>query len=211
MLRELYFRTMKIICIGRNYIDHVKELKNEKPDEPVIFMKPDSAILQRNKPFFIPYFSDNVQYEAEVVIRINRLGKAIQAKFAHKYYDELTLGIDFTARDLQNKLKEKSLPWERSKGFDGSAALGKWIKKDGLNLKKLSFSLDINGKTVQNGNTSDMMWSIDQLIEETSKFFTLKIGDIIYTGTPAGIGKVNINDDLIGYIEGNEVMHFRIK
>jgi 2-keto-4-pentenoate hydratase/2-oxohepta-3-ene-1,7-dioic acid hydratase in catechol pathway len=202
---------MKIICVGRNYLDHIKELKNKMPDEPVIFMKPDSSILQRGKPFFIPSFSDNIHYEAEVVVRINRLGKSIQAKFAHKYYNELTLGIDFTARDLQNELKKKSLPWERAKAFDGSAALGKWIKKGDLDLKALPFSLDINGTTVQDGNTSDMMWSIDQLIEEISKYFTLKIGDLIFTGTPAGIGKVNTNDTLTGFIDGQEVMNFRVK
>lgn len=206
-----YFRRMKIICIGRNYVDHIKELKNERPKEPVIFMKPDSAILQTGKPFFIPKFSNNVHYEAEIVIRINRLGKSIQAKFAHKYYSEITLGIDFTARDLQEKLKEKSLPWERAKGFDGSAAIGKWMKKDGLNLTALPFSLEKNGELVQDGNTSDMMWSIDQLIEEISKYFTLKIGDIIYTGTPAGVGKVDINDELRGRINGEEVLNFRIK
>ena len=181
------------------------------PDEPVIFMKPDSAILQRGKPFFIPKFSNNVQYEAEVVVRIKRLGKGIQAKFAHKYYDDITLGIDFTARDLQNELKEKSLPWERAKAFDGSAALGNWVSKEGLDLTALPFSLNINGETVQDGNTSDMMWSIDQLIEEISKYFTLKIGDLIFTGTPAGIGKVNINDELTGFINNEEVMNFRVK
>ena len=202
---------MKIICIGRNYGKHILELGNEKPDKPVIFMKPDSAILQKKQPFFIPQFTDNVHYEAEVIVRINRLGKSITAKFAHKYYNQVSLGIDFTARDLQEELKSKSLPWERAKAFDGSAVIGKWMDKEKYDLQNLNFTLSRNNETVQDGNTSDMLWQIDELIEEISKSFTLKIGDIIFTGTPAGVGKVEINDELKGSLEGEEVFSLRVK
>ena len=203
---------MKIICVGRNYFDHINELKNEKPESPVIFLKPETSIIQKKQPFFIPDFSNNVQYEVEVLIKINRLGKAISPNFSHKYYDEIGLGIDFTARDLQNKLKKDSLPWEKSKSFDGSALIGNWInKKDIDDLNNLDFTLTNNGNVVQKGNTSEMLWGIDELISEISKFFTLKIGDIIFTGTPSGVGRVNENDSLVGYINDKECFSIKIK
>ena len=203
---------MKIVCVGRNYFDHINELKNEKPDSPILFLKPETSIIQKKQPFFIPDFSNNVQYEVEVLIKINRLGKAISPNFSHKYYDEIGLGIDFTARDLQNKLKKDSLPWEKSKSFDGSALIGNWInKKDIDDLNNLDFTLTNNGNVVQKGNTSEMLWGIDELISEISKFFTLKIGDIIFTGTPSGVGRVNENDNLVGYINDKECFSIKIK
>ena len=203
---------MKIICVGRNYFDHINELKNEKPDSPLLFLKPETSIIQKKQPFFIPNFSNDVQYEVEVLIKINRLGKAISPKFSHKYYDEIGLGIDFTARDLQNKLKKDSLPWEKSKSFDGSALIGNWINKKNIDdLNNLDFSLTKNGDIVQKGNTSKMLWKIDELISEISKFFTLKIGDIIFTGTPSGVGRVNENDKLVGYINDKECFSIKIK
>ena len=203
---------MKIICVGRNYFDHINELKNEKPESPIIFLKPETSIIQKKQPFFIPDFSNNVQYEVEILIKINRLGKAISPNFSHKYYDEIGLGIDFTARDLQNKLKTDSLPWEKSKSFDGSALIGNWInKKDIDDLNNLDFTLTNNGNVVQKGNTSEMLWGIDELISEISKFFTLKIGDIIFTGTPSGVGRVNENDSLVGYINDKECFSIKIK
>lgn len=203
---------MKIICVGRNYFDHINELKNEKPDSPLLFLKPETSIIQKKQPFFIPNFSNDVQYEVEVLIKINRLGKAISPKFSHKYYDEIGLGIDFTARDLQNKLKKDSLPWEKSKSFDGSALIGNWINKKNIDdLNNLDFSLTKNGDIVQKGNTSEMIWKIDELISKISKFFTLKIGDIIFTGTPSGVGRVNENDNLVGYINEKECFSIKIK
>lgn len=203
---------MKILCIGRNYADHAKELKNQIPIEPVIFMKPDSALLPKGNAFFIPDFSQNLQHEIELVIRIDRLGKHIEERFAHRYYSEFTLGIDFTARDLQQKLKEKGLPWEKAKAFDGSAFLSPWLKKEDFSdLDQLSFSLHKNGEIVQNGNSSDMLFSIDKLIAEVSKYFTLKIGDLIFTGTPAGVGAVNSNDLLELYLEGKKLSQLRVK
>ena len=203
---------MKIICVGRNYFDHINELKNEKPDSPLLFLKPETSIIQKKQPFFIPNFSNDVQYEVEVLIKINRLGKAISPKFSHKYYDEIGLGIDFTARDLQNKLKKDSLPWEKSKSFDGSALIGNWINKKNIDdLNNLEFRLTKNGDIVQKGNTSKMLWKIDKLISEISKFFTLKIGDIIFTGTPSGVGRVNENDNLVGYINEKECFSIKIK
>ena len=203
---------MKIICVGRNYFDHINELKNKKPDSPLLFLKPETSIIQKKQPFFIPNFSNDVQYEVEVLIKINRLGKAISPKFSHKYYDEIGLGIDFTARDLQNKLKKDSLPWEKSKSFDGSALIGNWINKKNIDdLNNLDFSLTKNGDIVQKGNTSKMLWKIDKLISEISKFFTLKIGDIIFTGTPSGVGRVNENDKLVGYINDKECFSIKIK
>ena len=203
---------MKIICVGRNYFDHINELKNEKPDSPILFLKPETSIIQKKQPFFKPDFSNDIQYEVEVLIRINRLGKAISPKFSHKYYDEIGLGIDFTARDLQNKLKKDSLPWEKSKSFDGSALIGNWINKKNIDdLNNIDFRLTKNGNIVQKGNTSEMLWGIDELISEISKFFTLKIGDIIFTGTPSGVGKVNENDNLIGYINDKECFSIKIK
>jgi 2-keto-4-pentenoate hydratase/2-oxohepta-3-ene-1,7-dioic acid hydratase in catechol pathway len=202
---------MKIICIGRNYVDHIKELNNEITKEPVIFMKPDSAIFRQRDAFYIPKFSNEVHYEAEVVIKINRLGKNIQSKFAYKYYADFTLGIDFTARDVQSRLKEKGLPWEKAKAFDQSAVLGDYLSVDDYDLNDLNFSLKKNGETVQQGNTQLMMHSIPQIIEHCSQYFTLKIGDLIFTGTPAGVGKVEIGDVLEGFIEDKKVLHVRVK
>jgi 2-keto-4-pentenoate hydratase/2-oxohepta-3-ene-1,7-dioic acid hydratase in catechol pathway len=203
---------MKIICIGRNYTDHIAELENEKPENPVVFLKPDTAILLKGQPFFIPDFSQDVHHEVEVLVRINRIGKHIQPKFAHKYYDEIGLGIDFTARDLQAQLKAKGLPWEKAKGFDGAAVVGKWVAKTELpQVDELQFSLRKNGETVQAGNTALMLWKIDELIAYVSQFFTLKIGDIIFTGTPAGVGPVAINDVLVGELEGRELFNIKVK
>jgi len=201
---------MKLICIGRNYVDHIDELKNEKPSSPVIFLKPDSAVILKNHPFFIPDYSNDVHYEVEILIKIKKLGKSIDIKFSHTYYDEIGLGIDFTARDLQSDLKKNGLPWEKSKAFDGSALIGKWVNKNEFNdLNNLNFSLKKNGTIVQFGNTSNMLWFIDELISEVSKFFTLKIGDVIFTGTPSGVGKVSENDLFEGFI--NEKQFFSIK
>lgn len=203
---------MKIICIGRNYAEHVSELNNETPAEPVIFLKPDSAILLKKQPFFIPEFSKNIQHEVELLVRINKIGKHIDQKFAHKYYDEIGLGIDFTARDLQAELKEKGLPWEKAKSFDGAAVVGKFIKKEEfLDINNIEFSLKRNGKTVQKGNSMLMVWKIDTLIEYISKYFTLKIGDIIFTGTPAGVGSVMIDDILTGFIGETEMFSIKVK
>ena len=204
---------MKIICIGRNYTEHISELNNEKPVDPVIFMKPDTAVLLKKQPFFIPDFTDDVHYEVELLVRITKVGKHIQEKFAHKYYQEIGLGIDFTARDLQQKLKEKGLPWEKAKGFDGSAVIGeKWIDKNSIeDLNNINFSLLKNEVAVQTGNTSDMMWKIDGIISYVSQFFTLKIGDIIFTGTPKGVGKVEVNDKLTGFIEKDQIFSIQVK
>ena len=204
---------MKIICVGRNYTEHIAELENEKPEDPVIFMKPDTSVLLKKQPFFIPDFSNDVHYEVEVLVKINKIGKHIQEKFAHKYYDEIGLGIDFTARDLQSKLKEKGLPWERAKGFDGAAAIGeKWIKVQEIsNIDDLDFSLQKNEEIVQQGNTSKMLWKIDELIAYISTYFTLKIGDVIFTGTPAGVGKVAEDDRLTGFIENQKIFSIKVK
>ena len=204
---------MKIICIGRNYTKHIKELASEKPEEPVIFLKPDTSVLLKKQPFFIPDFSDDVHYEVEVLVKIKKVGKYIQQKFAHKYYDEIGLGIDFTARDLQNKLKDKGLPWEKSKCFDGSAVIGeKWIpKKELKDVNTINFSLSQNGNIVQQSNTQYMLWKIDELIAYISQFFTLKIGDVIFTGTPEGVGKVAINDNLVGKIGDTQIFDINVK
>lgn len=204
---------MKIICIGRNYAKHIEELQNERPSEPVIFMKPDTAILLKGMPFFIPDFTDDVHYEVEVVVKINRVGKHIEKKFAHKYYDQIGLGIDFTARDLQSKLKEKGLPWERAKGFDGSAVVSQeFIGKDDLgDLDNLEFSMKRNNKIVQVGNTGHMLYAIDEIIEYVSQFFTLKIGDLIFTGTPHGVGQVHQGDVLDGYIGNTPMFSIKVK
>ena len=205
-----------------NYPQHNKEIKTtllqqtagDSPAdrEPIIFTKSDSALLKDHKPFFIPDFMGRVDYETEIVVRICKLGKSIPEQFAHRYYDAVTVGIDFTARDLQKKLREESLPWEISKGFDGSAVIGDWIDKERfLNVHNIRFSLDINGKTVQEGNTSDMIYSIDRLVSYISQYFTLKTGDLLYTGTPAGVGPVCINDHLEGYLEGRKVLEFNCK
>lgn len=204
---------MKIICIGRNYTDHIAELNNEKPTDPVVFLKPDTAILLKKQPFFIPDFSSDVHYEVEVLVKINRIGKHIEKEFAHKYYDEIGLGIDFTARDLQKKLKEKGLPWEKAKSFDGAAVIGDtWINKSEIeDINNLNFTLEKNVQVVQKGNTSLMLWKIDELIEYVSKYFTLKIGDVIFTGTPSGVGKVNPEDKLKGFIEDKQIFNIKIK
>ena len=203
---------MKLICIGRNYTEHIKELQNEKPTDPVVFLKPDTAVLLKKQPFFIPDFSDDVHYEVEVLVKINRVGKHIDKKFANKYYNEIGLGIDFTARDVQSALKVKGLPWEKSKSFDGAAVIGKWIDKNEVeNVDHFEFSLKKNDEIVQNGNTSHMLWKIDELIEYVSKYFTLKIGDIIFTGTPAGVGKVIADDKLKGFIESKEMFSITVK
>ncbi|WP_034890803.1 fumarylacetoacetate hydrolase family protein [Gillisia sp. Hel_I_29] len=204
---------MKIICIGRNYGAHISELQNEKPKDPVIFLKPDTAILLKKQPFFIPDFSNDVHYEVEVLVKIKKVGKYIQSKFAHKYYDEVGLGIDFTARDLQNELKEKGLPWEKAKSFDGAAVIGeKWIDKNAFqNINNVNFSLEKNQQKVQSGNTSDMLWKIDEIIAYVSQYFTLKIGDIIFTGTPEGVGKVEPNDRLTGFLEKEEMFSIQVK
>lgn len=203
---------MKIICIGRNYTKHIEELQNERPDEPVVFLKPDSAVLLKQHPFVIPEFSDDIHHEVEILVRINKVGKYIDTKFAHNYYDEIGLGIDFTARDLQAKLKEKGLPWEKAKAFDGSAVIGSFLsKKDFQSTENINFELRNNGNTVQTGNTSFMLWKIDELIAYVSQFFTLKIGDIIFTGTPEGVAKVNPNDILEGYIEDKKLFRIQVK
>jgi 2-keto-4-pentenoate hydratase/2-oxohepta-3-ene-1,7-dioic acid hydratase in catechol pathway len=203
---------VKIICVGRNYSSHIKELANEKPIAPVLFLKPDTSILQKNHPFYIPHFSSNIEYEAEVLIRINRIGKHIQAKFSHKYYEEISLGVDFTARIVQNQLKSNGLPWEKSKSFDGSALIGEWFQKNEFeNINSLSFNLKVNNRVVQHGNTSEMLWKIDDLISYISQYFTLKIGDIIFTGTPAGVGPISENDVLVGHIEDRKAFSVKIK
>jgi 2-keto-4-pentenoate hydratase/2-oxohepta-3-ene-1,7-dioic acid hydratase in catechol pathway len=202
---------MKIICIGRNYVAHVKELGNEIPKEPVLFMKPDSAIFRQRDAFYIPDWTNEVHYEAEIVIKINRLGKNIEEKFAPKYYSQFTLGIDFTARDVQKNLKALGLPWEKSKAFDQSAVLGEYLNVNDYSLDNLNFELKINGRVVQSGNTESMIYTIPQIINHCSEFFTLKIGDLIFTGTPEGVGKVNAGDELEGFIEGKKILHVKIR
>ena len=203
---------MKIICVGRNYAEHIAELSNERPDEPVIFIKPDSAILLKGFPFVIPEFTKEVHYEVEVVVKINKVGKHISPKFAHKYYDQVSLGLDFTARDLQQKLKEKGLPWEKAKAFDNSAYVGDFLPKETLgDLDALPFALYKNEEVVQQGNTTQMLWKIDELIAEVSKYFTLKTGDLIFTGTPAGVGKIEEGDTLVGVIGTQEIFKVVVK
>jgi len=203
---------MKIICVGWNYPDHNTEMKHESVGEPLIFIKPDSALLRENKPFFIPDFSKQVEYEVELVVRINRLGKNISEKFASRYYEEVALGIDFTARDLQQRQRALGAPWEIAKAFDNSAVISDFIPLSTLaNAEGISFSLSKNGVEVQRGNTRDMLFSVNQIIAYVSQFFTLKIGDLIYTGTPAGVGPVVIGDYLEGFIEGNKMLNFFVK
>ncbi|MEI6577200.1 MAG: fumarylacetoacetate hydrolase family protein [Bacteroidota bacterium] len=203
---------MKIICIGRNYVDHAKELNNPLPKEPMFFMKPDSALLRNNAPFFYPDFSKDIHYETELVVRICKVGKAIREKFAHTYYDAVCLGIDFTARDLQQVCKDKGHPWEIAKAFDGAAPISKFLSLAEIgDPQNLELRLDINGKTVQKGNTADMIFKIDRLISHVSQFLTLKTGDLIYTGTPAGVGPVKINDHLEGWIGERKMLSFDIK
>jgi len=204
---------MKIICIGRNYAKHAAELNNPIPQEPVVFLKPDTAILLKKHPFFIPEHSNEVHHEIEVVVKINRLGKHIEPRFANKYYDEIGLGIDFTARDVQARCKEKGLPWEKAKAFDGSAAVSRFFKLKDLKkpITDIDFHLDINRKTVQKGNTKNMLFPVDELIAHVSKYFTLKTGDLIFTGTPAGVDQVHRDDLLELYLEGERIFYFNVK
>lgn len=202
---------MKIICIGRNYVEHISELENERPEEPVIFLKPDTAILGKVADFYIPAFSDEIHHEIELVIKIDKVGKYIDEKFAHKYYSEITVGIDFTARDLQKKLKDKGLPWEKAKAFDGSAVVGTFIPVADLDVENLDFELLKNGSTQQKGNTQQMLWKVNELIAYTSQFFTLKKGDLIFTGTPSGVSKVVADDVLEGSLKGQTLFKLTVK
>ena len=201
---------MKIVCIGRNYVEHIHELNNDIPDEPVIFIKPDTALLRNNAPFFIPDFTSDVHHEVELVVKIKKMGKCIPAQFSKDYYDEISLGVDFTARDVQSALKAKGLPWEKAKGFDSSAVIAPFISIEGLNLSDLNFRLEKNGEVVQRGNTQQMIHKIDEIIAHVSQYFTLKIGDYIYTGTPAGVGSIKSNDRLVGFIENQEMFNFLV-
>ena len=203
---------MKIICIGRNYHDHISELKNKITNEPLFFLKPDTAIQPKGHPFFIPDFSNNIHYEVELVIKVSKNGKNINEQFSHKYYEEIGLGIDFTARDIQNQCKELGHPWEKAKGFDGSAQIShKFINKNDLDLNNICFRLEKNQQIVQNGNSKDMIYSFDYIISYVSKFYTLRAGDLIYTGTPAGVDRVEIGDKLIGYLEEEKILSVNIK
>ncbi|MBZ9787767.1 fumarylacetoacetate hydrolase family protein [Psychroflexus sp. CAK57W] len=204
---------MKLICIGRNYAKHISELHSEKPEHPVVFMKPDSSVLLKNNPFIIPAFSDDVHHEVEILVKIKKVGKHIQPKFAHNYYEDIGLGIDFTARDVQNYLKDKGLPWEKAKGFDGAAVIGEhWFPKTKFQeVNAISFRLEKNKEIVQAGSTSEMLWKIDELIAYVSQYFTLKIGDIIFTGTPSGVGPVEEGDVLEGFIEESSCFSIQVK
>ena len=203
---------MKFICIGKNYSEHIKEMGTEKPSEPVIFIKPDTSLIQKNSPFIIPSFSNIIHYEIEVLVLINRLGRHIDEEFSSRYYDKITIGVDFTARDYQSELKKKGLPWEKSKAFDGSALVGEWKDKTTFDdLKNLEFYLLKNDEKVQHSNISKMLWSIDELISHSSKFFTLKIGDILFTGTPSGVGPVKKDDFLEGYLNDEKLFSIKIK
>ncbi len=203
---------MKIICIGRNYIDHIKELSNQKPMNPVVFLKPDSSVIAKNQNFIIPSFSNEIHHEVELVIKINKVGKHIDKSFSHKYYDEIGLGIDFTARDIQSNLKEKGHPWEKSKAFDNSCMVGNFLKKEKLeDISKIEFSLKKNNEIVQSGCSNDMLWKIDELISYVSQYFTLKIGDLIFTGTPSGVSKVESGDILEGYISSINMFTLKVK
>ena len=203
---------MKLICVGRNYAAHIEELHNKRPESPVLFIKPDSAILPREQDFFIPEFSECIHYEIELLVKIKKVGKHISQAFAHKYYDEVTVGIDFTARDLQEQLKSRGLPWEKAKGFDGAAVIGRWIPKEGLpEMYDLRFALERNGQMVQDGHTANMLWKVDELIAYISTYFTLKKGDVIFTGTPSGVGQVFPNDYLSGSLEGKELLSLKVR
>lgn len=203
---------MKIFCVGRNYADHAKELKNEVPDEPVIFMKPKSALLQPHTPFYYPEFTNELHYECELVLRIAKNGKYIQEKFANKYYDALTVGIDFTARDIQNELKQKGLPWEKAKAWDNSAVVGKWIPFPNLkNKNAVNFALYKNKELVQQGNSEDMLFSFDYIVSYISNFFSINIGDLIFTGTPAGVGEAVVGDELEGYMDDQNLFTLEVK
>ena len=203
---------MKIICIGRNYIDHINELSNQKPMNPVVFLKPDSSVIAKNQNFIIPSFSNEIHHEVELVVKINKVGKHIDKPFSHKYYDEIGLGIDFTARDIQSNLKEKGHPWEKSKAFDNSCMVGNFLKKEKLeDISKIEFSLKKNNEIVQSGCSNDMLWKIDELISYVSQYFTLKIGDLIFTGTPSGVSKVESGDILEGYISSIKMFTLKVK
>jgi 2-keto-4-pentenoate hydratase/2-oxohepta-3-ene-1,7-dioic acid hydratase in catechol pathway len=203
---------MKIICIGRNYAEHAKELKNEVPQEPVFFLKPDTALLKDNAPFYYPNFSNNIQFEVELVFKICKNGKSILPQFAHKYYQEVTVGIDFTARDIQQQCKEKGLPWEKAKAFDNSAAIGKFIAISELKEKEqIAFSLEVNETEVQKSWSNQMLFNVDQIISYLSNFITLKTGDLIFTGTPEGVGAIKIGDKLVAKIESEVLLNFEIK
>jgi 2-keto-4-pentenoate hydratase/2-oxohepta-3-ene-1,7-dioic acid hydratase in catechol pathway len=203
---------MKIICIGRNYTNHIDELNNQRPTEPVVFIKPDSAVLLKQHPFVIPAFSDDIHHEIELIVRINKVGKYIEPQFAHKYYDEISVGIDFTARTLQQQLSSQGLPWEKAKSFDGSAVIGEFLDKNQFSsLENLTFELTKNNATVQKGNANRMLWNIDQLIAYVSQYFTLKIGDIIFTGTPEGVAAVKPEDVLEGFLEGQKLFRIQVK
>ena len=199
---------MKIICIGRNYLEHAKELNNPVPKKPMFFVKPDTSLL-RTHMFYIPPFSNNIHYELELVVKIKKVGKSISKRFAHKYYDEISLGLDLTARDLQEDCKEKGMPWEIAKGFDSSAPIGKWYQKK--DLKSLDFYLLKNGEKVQEGNPSQMVFDVDSIIEYVSKFMTLKKGDLIFTGTPSGVGKMEVNDVFEAYLDGRKTIDLKVK
>ena len=203
---------MKLICIGKNYLKHIHELNSKKEDDPVIFLKPDTSVIQKKQPFFIPEFSSEIHYEIEIILKFNRVGKHIEPKFSKKYFDKISLGIDFTARDLQRKFKENGLPWDIAKGFDNSAMIGDWLSVDLFDdIDNINFRLEKNGEIVQKSNSSNMIWKIDQLISKASTFFTIKIGDIMFTGTPEGVGKVVENDLLEGYIDDKKVFSVRVK
>ena len=203
---------MKIICIGQNYLEHIKELNSAIPEEPVFFLKPDTALLLDNKPFYLPDFSNDIHHEVEIVLKIKKVGKNVAENFAHKYYDEITVGIDFTARDIQKAQKTKGLPWEKAKAFDFSAPMGKFVSKSKFAaMNNIGFHLDINGKTVQKGNTNDLLFSFEKVISFISKFITLKIGDLIYTGTPVGVGPVKIGAKLEAFLEGEKMLAFEVK
>jgi len=203
---------MKLICIGRNYTAHIEELENERPKDPVVFIKADSAVLPKEQDFYLPPFSNNIHHEVELLVKITKVGKHIAKEFAHKYYDEVSLGIDFTARDVQDELKSKGLPWEKSKSFDGSAVIGKWVSKSNYkDLDQLSFSLKKNNEVVQSASSELMLWKIDELISYVSQFFTLKKGDILFSGTPSGVGKVEAGDVLEGFIESESFFKIGVK
>ena len=202
---------MKIICVGKNYLKHIDELNSSKEDEPVIFLKPDTSIIQKNQPFFIPEFSNEIHYEIEIILKFNRLGKHIESKFSKKYFNQISLGIDFTARDFQNKFKERGLPWDISKGFDNSALIGDWKSIKTYDLDNINFRLEKNGKIVQQSNSKNMIWKIDELIAYASKYFTIKIGDIMFTGTPEGVGVVSEDDVLEWFLGDEKVFSVKIK
>lgn len=204
---------MKILCIGRNYAEHIAELKNEVPDEPVIFLKPDTALLQRNQPFFYPEFTQDIHHEVELVLRVSKNGRHIEEKFAHTYFDAIGLGLDLTARDLQSKLKSKGLPWELAKGFDGSAPLSNTFKdvSEFADLKNINFRLDVNGETRQQGNSGLMLHDFSKIISYVSRFITLKMGDLIFTGTPSGVGPIRVGDRLEGYLENEKLLDLHVK